>query len=282
MFVLTDAHLSDSPISLAHHPSSHRYYRGRNQLGDSIGWNQAPELATDAPFWDDMIGRSVREGLKAAHQSLKPAFLVWGIMALIAVLYYSVPATQIVFIKLEEIQQSLGLLFPFLGMGLSVGIMAETVKVLLSKEKKWTHANTINAVFNLLVFGALGVVQKYFYILQTILFGEGTDISVLLPKVLMDQFVFTVFFANPYQSVLYLWKNHSFSIKKVIDQIFPFKTFWGTRVLPVLITNWAFWIPMVAIIYSFPAVLQLPLAMLAVTIWVLLLSILTSETTDES
>jgi hypothetical protein len=57
----------------------------------------------------------------------------------------------------------------------------------------------------------------------------------------------------------------------------PFKPFWGTKILPVLITNWAFWIPMVSIIYCFPAELQLPLAILAVTIWVLLLSILTSK-----
>jgi len=53
-------------------------------------------------------------------------------------------------------------------------------------------------------------------------------------------------------------------------------------VLPVLITNWAFWIPMVAIIYCFPAELQLPLAILAVTIWVLLLSILTSDNNEEA
>jgi hypothetical protein len=167
-------------------------------------------------------------------------------------------------------------------MGLSVGLLAEAVKVLMSKEKRWTKANTGNAVFNLLMFGFLGVLQSYFYALQVKMFGSGTSWQVLVPKVLVDQFVWTVFLANPYQTILYLWKNKGYSFKRVSAQMTPFKPFWGTRVLPVLITNWAFWIPMVAIIYCFPAELQLPLAILAVTIWVLLLSILTASNENEA
>jgi hypothetical protein len=127
------------------------------------------------------------------------------------------------------------------------------------------------------MFGVLGVFQNYLYAFQAKLFGTGTSWQVLVPKVLFDQFVWTVFFANPYQAVLYLWKNNGFSMKKVATQMLPFKPFWGTQILPVLITNWAFWIPMVSIIYCFPAELQLPLAILAVTIWVLLHSLLTAS-----
>ncbi len=206
---------------------------------------------------------------------------VWGLMAIVAIFYYTVPASQVLFSALTELQHRMGLLFPFLGMGLSVGLMAEAVKVGMSKDKRWTRANSTNAVFNLLMFGVLGVFQNYFYMLQASVFGTGTSLSVLVPKVLVDQFVWTVFFANPYQAILYLWKNYGFSWKKVTAQMSPFGQFWGSQVLPVLITNWAFWIPMVTIIYCFPADLQLPLAILAVTIWVLLLSILTSQKNEE-
>jgi hypothetical protein len=239
------------------------------------------DIPEDMPYWDDMIVNSARAGLRAAKQSLKPAFFVWGVMACIAILYFAVPATQSFFIALDSLQTRLGLLFPFLGMGLSVGLLAEGVKVLMSEEKRWTRANSLNAVFNLLVFGFLGVLQSYFYTLQTTLFGNGSSWRVLIPKVLVDQFVWTVFLANPYQTILYLWKNMGFSFQRVISQMSPIKRFWGTQILPVLITNWAFWIPMVSIIYCFPSELQLPLAILAVTIWVLLLSILTSSDDEE-
>ncbi len=283
MFILNDTILAGGGTVNRIQSGGRRFYRSRNTLSvATLQWNTCPDIPEDTPYWDDMFGNSARAGFKAAKQSLKPAFFVWGLMAVVATLYYAVPASQNFFIALAALQEKMGLLFPFLGMGLSVGIMAEAVKVCMSKEKRWTGANTTNAVFNLLMFGFLGVLQNYFYMLQSSVFGTGTSLKVLVPKVLVDQFVWTVFLANPYQSILYLWKNQGFSWKKVGAQMLPFKSFWGTQVLPVLITNWAFWIPMVAIIYCFPAELQLPLAILAVTIWVLLLSILTSDNNEEA
>ncbi len=283
MFILNDT-LTATNATLHEIPSGgRRFYRSRNSLTTStFQWSTYQAIPADSPFWDDMFQNSARAGFKAAKQSLKPAMFVWGIMALVAVLYYAVPATQGFFSALNALQAKMGLLFPFLGMGLSVGILAEAVKVLMSKEKRWTRTNTTNAIFNLSIFGILGVIQNYFYLLQVHLFGSGTSWQVLVPKVLFDQFVWTVFLANPYQTILYLWKNQGFSFRKVTAQMKPFKPFWGIQILPVLITNWAFWIPMVAIIYCFPAELQLPLAILAVTIWVLLLSILTSSKHEEA
>lgn len=282
MFILNETIFAGGATVSQIQSGGRRFYRSRNALAVSaIHWNVYPEIPADMPDWEDMFGNSVRAGFKAAKQSIKPAILVWGLMAIVAIFYYAVPASQGLFSALADLQARTGLLFPFLGMGLSVGIMAEAVKVCMSRDKRWTAANTANAGFNLLMFGVLGVFQHYFYMLQSSLFGTGTSLRVLVPKVLVDQFVWTVFLANPYQTILYLWKNQGFSCKKVATQMSPFTQFWGTQILPVLITNWAFWIPMVSIIYCFPADLQLPLAILAVTIWVLLLSILTSRPDEE-
>ena len=278
MFILNDTIFESNDPGHSLPSGGHRFYRSRNVLNQKASpWRTFPEIPDDVPFWDDMFGISARAGLKAAKQTLKPAMFVWATMAGVALLYYLVPASQNFFTALTKLQTQMGLLFPFFGMGLSVGLIAEIVKVSTSKEKRWTRENTTNAGFNLLIFGTLGVFQNYFYQLQTSFFGTGTSWQVLVPKVLLDQFVWTVFFANPYQTILYVWKNHGYSFKKVASQMQPFKAFWGTQILPVLITNWAFWIPMVSIIYCFPANLQLPLAILAVTIWVLLLTILTSQ-----
>ena len=262
--------------------TSHRHFRGRNVLPPyEVQWNTNPATLLDSPDWIDMIEASAKTAFAAVKQSIKPALLVWGIMGFVAALYYTIPATQVFFVALSGLQEKLGPLFPFLGMGLAVGVIAESLKVMLSADKTWRKANTFNAFFNLTMFGCLGVIQNYFYMLQVALFGDSGSLQSLVLKVMMDEFVWTAFFANPYQIILCMWKNSGFSIPKVVTQLRPFKAFWGTQVLPVLITNWAFWIPMVAIIYSFPSVLQLPLAILAVTIWVLLLSILTASNDPE-
>jgi hypothetical protein len=53
-----------------------------------------------------------------------------------------------------------------------------------------------------------------------------------------------------------------------------FRQFYVLTVLPVLVSNWLFWIPMVVLIYCFPTSLQLPLGILACAIWSLLVAAL--------
>jgi hypothetical protein len=255
-----------------------RFHRGRNNLsGAVLDWGAQANIPSDPPYWVDLFDSSVRIGVIAAKKTMKPALLVWGLMAGIAASYYFVPASHGLFAGLIAVQKWMGVLFPSLGMGLSVGLLVEGVKVAVSKNKHWTRENTINALFNFAVFGMMGVTQYYRYAFQENFFGTGTSWRVLMPKVMFDQFVWTVFFANPYQCILYLWRNKGFSWKRVGSEVFPFKAFWGTRMLPVLISNWAFWIPMASIVYCFPSELQVPLAILAVSMWVMLLSVLTQK-----
>jgi hypothetical protein len=47
--------------------------------------------------------------------------------------------------------------------------------------------------------------------------------------------------------------------------------FVAERMLPVLVSNWMFWIPGVVLIYSLPTNLQTPLFIFATAIWGLLL-----------
>ena len=47
--------------------------------------------------------------------------------------------------------------------------------------------------------------------------------------------------------------------------------------LAVLITNWAFWIPATALLYSLPVNLQFVIVQFAIAIWVLLLTAMTKK-----
>lgn len=263
-----------------HSVGGHRHYRGRNKVsGSSSNWDaDFQEIDADAPYWDDMISHSVRLGIQAARKTFKPALIVWGLMALIAFLFYTVPASHYVFHGLVAFQDLLGPFFPTVGTGLAVGVLVETTKVICSESKRWSRENSVNAIFNFLLFGIMGLTTYYRYPLQDEWFGSGNSIAELTSKVAFDQFVWTVFIANPYQCLGFIWKNNGFSMKAVKKQIFPVRTFWGTQMLPVLVANWAFWIPMAYIVYSFPSELQLPLSILAITIWVMLLTVLSATT----
>ena len=281
MFAITDEMISgdDQPRNLP--TEGRRFYRGRNQLLTDLGPDLSAQqslLPADPPFWDDMIGNSIRIGIRSAKRTFKPALGIWALMAAIATLYFLVPASQPAFQTLISWQDSLGILFPSVGMGLSVGILVELVKVSMSTKKRWTQTNTHDAIFNFIIFGLMGASSYYRYAFQDEVFGSGNSFHELAAKVCFDQFVWTILLANPYQSLACLWKNNSYSWRAVGSQLSPFRSFWGTQMLPVLISNWAFWIPMACLVYLFPLPIQLPLSILAVTIWVILLTILTSET----
>lgn len=263
--------------------SGHRHYRGRNKLCEkSTPWHyDAPYIPVDPPYWDDMLNSSIRKGFEAACKTFKPAVFVWGLMALIAVLFYSVPASHGIFTSLIRLQEFMGPFFPTFGTGLSVGLLVEVVMVMSSENKHWSRENTVNAVFNFLLFGIMGLTTYYRYPLQNDWFGSGNSLRELAPKVAFDQFVWTVLIANPYQCLAFLWKNNHFSCTAVKQLTTPVRTFWGTQMLPVLVANWAFWIPMAFIVYSFPPELQLPLSILAVTIWVMLLTVLAASTAKD-
>lgn len=282
MFAITDATLNHHDWQGRRFSENRRHYRGRNHLCTSgAGWMPAPALPADPPYWDDMFANSIRIGVNAAKRTFQPALWIWALMMGIAALYYLVPASHGVFDALVALQEKTGVLFASVGMGLSVGILVEGLRVLMSKEKRWTQHNTGSATFNFIIWSIMGLTQHYRYAWQVDVFGAGNSFPELATKVSFDQFIWTVFFANPYQAVLYLWKNNRFSWRAVLRQASPFRTFWGTKMLPMLISNWAFWIPMAFMVYFFPPELQIPMAILAVTIWVTLLSYLTENTSRD-
>lgn len=277
MFVIPTVQPENHPPSQSWSATHRRHYRGRNRVAaEIIDWNSGTPLPADPIHWDDMVGSSVRVGVMAAKKTFRPALAVWITMACIAATYYMVPQSHFAFARLVDVQNLMGVWFSSIGMGLCVGMLVEVVKVLTSTKRQWTRENSINALFNFAVFGLMGYTHFYRYEFQNDVFGAGNSFRELASKVAFDQFIWTVIIANPYQAVCFLWKNNGFSLRAVRNHMFPFRTFWGTQMLPVLISNWAFWIPMAFIIYFFPPDLQLPLSILAVTTWVMLLSVLTS------
>jgi len=120
-----------------------------------------------------------------------------------------------------------------------------------------------------------GVEVDALYRAQGFWFGEGSDASTIAIKTFVDQFGYAPLWAAPSQVLLFTWKDAGFTLSgaRAAFQRQPFLQ----RVLVVVFSTWVVWIPAVAIVYSLPSALQLPLFNLVLCFWCLLMSFISRE-----
>ena len=225
-----------------------------------------------------LVLRSLRLGLGATRANLVPALCVQAMMVGLVLAYFYAPAARPFFNVLSDWNVRGGPAFSFIAMGVTVGVSTEVFTVYLHKGGRWTREDLVNMAFNFLVFGLLGVMNSGLYQLQARWFGTGRSLGTLAQKTFVDQFIYTPFLSNPCQTLAFLWKAEGFSFRSTVENLSNFKQFYVITVLPVLVSNWCFWIPMSALIYCFPTTLQLPLGILAVSIWSMLIAALVKPT----
>jgi hypothetical protein len=230
-------------------------------------------ISVSGLFW-----RSLRLGLSAARANLVPACGVEAMMVGLVLAYFYASVTRPFFDLLSNWNVHGGVVFSFVAMGVAVSGSTELFIVYLHQRGRWSRENLVNLVFNFMVFGLLGVMNSGLYQLQAQWFGAGRSWETLVRKTLVDQFIYTPFLSNPCQTLAFLWKAEGFSFRSTVENLSDFKQFYLMTVLPVLTSNWCFWIPMSVLIYCFPTTLQLPLGILAVSIWSMLLAALVKPT----
>lgn len=113
------------------------------------------------------------------------------------------------------------------------------------------------------------------YRTQAVWFGEGSNVATIALKTLVDQFGYVPLWAAPSQVLLFTWKDAGFSVTGM-RAAFLRQSF-AQRVLVVMFSTWVVWIPAVAIIYSLPSALQVPLFNLVLCFWCLLMSFISRE-----
>lgn len=130
--------------------------------------------------------------------------------------------------------------------------------------------------FYLLLWFWKGVEVDALYRMQGVWFGEAADAGTIAIKTIVDQFGYVPLWAAPSQVLLFTWKDAGFTLigTRAAFQRQPFVQ----RVLVVVFSTWVVWIPGVAIVYSLPSALQLPLFNLVLCFWCLLMSFISRRT----
>ena len=196
-------------------------------------------------------------------------------MAFVVATYYCWPAGASLLARYATWQHSGGILAAAVATALAGGVLSELSRVYIQDKGRWTLTHVDNMVFNMVLFFICGGLVYEFYRWQAVWFGEGATWSVLVPKILVDQFIYSVVVATPLYTFAPRWHELRYSGTKLWQELDI--NFVTDRMLPVLVTNWMFWLPGVTLIYSMPSILQTPLFIFATAIWGLLLPAVTRQ-----
>ena len=135
----------------------------------------------------------------------------------------------------------------------------------IARERRWAEL-----AFYLVLWFWKGIEVDALYRTQALWFGEGSSAATIAVKTAVDQFGYVPLWAAPSQVLLFTWKDAGFSVSatRLAFERQPF----AQRVLVVVFSTWVVWIPAVAIVYSLPSALQVPLFNLVLCFWCLLMS----------
>jgi len=213
----------------------------------------------------------VRDGLAAARQNLVPGLVLQAFALAVVLVYYFVPVAAPFFNTLAELKSNGGFFYSAVATALFGGL----IPFLYLRFNPATRASTpwLFLVFYVVFWAYRGVEVDVLYRIQAWLFGEGNTVGTIVPKVLVDQFVYNLLWAAPLQILAYHFMNQGYSPRAFAG--YDWKAFFLQMVPTTLISTWGVWIPMVTIIYCLPSALQIPLFNIVLCFWVLLLTALT-------
>jgi hypothetical protein len=222
------------------------------------------------------LGGAVRKGLFTAQQNLAAMSALLTAMSMLVAIYYFWPIGAAVLSGYAAWQHAGGIFRTALVAGFAGGVLSESSLVYIRHGGRWNSTHVENMVFRFVVFFFGGLVVSKFYECQAFWFGDGLSWRVILPKIVVDQFIFSVVWSTTYQTLTFRWQALRYSGSRLWNELDG--DFVVERMLPVLVTNWMFWIPGVTLVYSMPLILQMPINIFATAIWSLLLAGLAKST----
>lgn len=209
-------------------------------------------------------------GLRAARANLMPGLIVQALMLAMLLAYYFYPPTRNWLNALAEIKARWSYGYSAVNGIIAGAIVPELLRVVVFQKAAIRRSNFANLLFAAPFWCVMGMVVDFFYRSQADWFGTDPTFPVVVKKVLVDQFLYCPLFAGPLNTWLYDWKSRGYG-RQGIRGFFTADYYRGA-ILPTLFANWGVWIPIVAILYSLPLQLQIPLFGLALSMWVMLLS----------
>src|SRR4051794_30244912 len=128
---------------------------------------------------------------------------------------------------------------------LAGGLLPEFAKLVADRGRSALRGRGGEVLFNVAFFAFDGIVIDLLYRGEARLFGSDAQLGTVVEKVAFDQFVFSPLWSI-FIVLLFLWRQRGYSLAATRRALG--RGFYQARVVPLIVPNWLFWIPMVSII----------------------------------
>jgi hypothetical protein len=207
-------------------------------------------------------------GWQAAKANVIPGLIVQALMLAVLLGYYFHPPVRSWFDALADLKARWSYGYSAVNAIIAGALVPELLRICVFQKGRFQRVNFANLLFTVPFWCVMGVIVDYFYRCQAAWFGADVTFAIVTRKVLVDQFVYNTVFAAPVTAWLYDWKNQGYRLEGTAR--FFTAGYYADVVIPTLFATWGVWIPVVAILYSLPSLLQIPLFGLALSLWVIL------------
>ena len=209
-----------------------------------------------------------RAGLVAVRRFWRPFVLMQVAAVLLVVAYRASAQVRDVCAALVGLRQEGGLAFSAVASAIAGVLLPEAATLATVPAERGRPGRPGKLAFTTAFFLLNGTVVDLFYRLSAHLFGRAATPAVVAQKVAFDQFVFTPLWVSAI-AALFVWNKHGFRLAPTRADLSD--GFLQRRLLPLLLPNWCFWIPMCAVIYALPVPLQFLLFVFALAAWSLIM-----------
>jgi hypothetical protein len=222
-----------------------------------------------------------KQGWLRCRENLLANFLtglvLWAIGGLIIAAFHWYPAFNGVLVEVGVKKAEWGYGYSCLFTAFFGGLVPYCLLFLRGKIPRGRKLSWL--AFFLIFWGVKGMEVDAFYRLQGYLFGYSVDFQTIFSKVLVDQFVYCIFWSAPCTAFFYGLKRADFTLGKGRSWL-SFGYILGESAF-LLVSTWVIWIPSVSIIYAMPKDLQIPLFNLTLCFFVLVISFLEKTNGEE-
>ncbi len=195
---------------------------------------------------------------------------VFGVLVVLA--YYVIEPFRAILQVVADLQASGGYLFSAIITAFFAGFIPFIVQIIFERER-FGFYHLAPGLFIVLFWAYRGIEVDLLYRLQAVWFGDTLSLSVIVKKTIVDQFVYAPFWAIWIVTLGILFKDCNLSFSTFRQQLD--KTFLLVTYPSIVFSTWLIWVPGVAIIYSLPQLLQVPMMNIVACFYAILVMYLT-------
>ncbi|MEX0741395.1 MAG: hypothetical protein WD079_01275 [Phycisphaeraceae bacterium] len=210
------------------------------------------------------------EGIAAARANALPGVLLIVIAVVIVGSYYVIPPVQTALDAIADVKLRAGFIFAICSTAIFGGLLPVLVQQMRPSTRR---AEAWRALPFLMGFWAVkGAEIDLLYRVQAWMFGDNSAISTIVAKVIFDEFVYVPLWAVPTMVIGYAWHENGYDLRRTLRRLGS--GWYRKRVVPMMLANWAVWVPTVALIYCLKLPLQLPVQNVVLCLWAIMVMFL--------